>query len=355
MKWNMKYSGRQNKALILRTILLIYLFVVGLIQTRNWYSTVLNNKACSTKDSKLAEKYFSKAIKLNSTNPLIFANMGLFYMKSDSTISINIFRKGVKLSSPNLNRALYYFIQAQRINPNDSRFCLNLGFLYSMKGEDSKGISFLERTINLSNNNYASLCLGLIYERKGQLSNAKNLFVKSIASAPEIIESQFFRDLESRDSVFSNLILESAKKQLSINYLKTKDPLIQAKLGKVLLSLHDITKAKTLLNGVSKLMPNLNRPWLYLGYIAELEHDSVTAKRYYQKAQVLDETDSLSIFYYKNITNNNQPKSIKHNINAISSSQIGVIEFCNGVIYKSESYSFTNYFSEYFQPKYSIK
>lgn len=90
-------------------------------------------------------------------------------------------------------------------------------------------------------------------------------------------------------------IVADAEKQLETEFAQTKAIAVQARLGKIMMAEGRTNEARAIFEDVITQLPNMNRPYLYLGNIAEMQCDTAVAINYYETAQKLDEGDLLAI------------------------------------------------------------
>ena len=119
-------------------------------------------------------------------------------------------------------------------------------------------------------------------------------YEKAILLSPDIIESPFFQYFIKNKPDGANQILNNVQTWYESN---AKDnPIYQAKLAKIYLSRGAIKESEKLLLSVTQILPNMNRPWLYLGMIHETQEEREKAKECYKKANFLDSQDPMPCF-----------------------------------------------------------
>jgi len=132
-------------------------------------------------------------------------------------------------------------------------------------------------------------------------NDRRHRFAHAVYYSPDMLDSKWFFNLSEQDSIFAASIVSDAQTMLSDH---RNDPLLKARLAKVLLYQGKTDIAETLLSEVTINMPNLNRPWLMLGDIASNRNDTI-ALQYYKRAVQLYPTDALANkrigdWYYNN-------------------------------------------------------
>ncbi|VFB13568.1 tetratricopeptide repeat protein [Bacteroides heparinolyticus] len=239
-----------------------------------------NKVACNIKDENKAISICQQAININSSNPLYHANLGILYARQKD-----------------INNAIKHFQKACIQNPQDANFYFNMGLLYQMQRKVDKALMFLEKAKNIEPYNPMFLIfLGLLHENKGNIKEAKKMYVEAISHNPSILDSRFYSDLKLRNKLCSIIILKEAQEKLEQTTLH-ENPILLANLGKILQVRENLRKADSVLKKALLSLPNLNRPYLYLGQIASLRNDSLEAKKYYDKAVLLDPYDVSAIWH----------------------------------------------------------
>jgi tetratricopeptide (TPR) repeat protein len=286
-----------EKILIYLYSLIVSILIVGIVDVIILYANNDNKKACLELDPNKAIEDFHSAIKINPANPVYYINIGLLYGEIEKKLSIKNLINNNIIHSTNLNAAIFNFEKAYSLNPDDMCICHNLGLLYQSIGKNQDAEFYLKRAYSLSKENSMILInLGLLYENSNRMGEAIEAYSEAIVYSPEIIDSQFYTDLIRKNTSLSANILDK-----SITYLEKDtigdNPINLARLGKMYLAQENISDAEKLFHKVITQLPNLNRPWFYLGQIAFTKKDSILAKEYFSKAELLDPSDVLPILY----------------------------------------------------------
>lgn len=254
-----------------------------------------NKLACNMTNTYKAIQTLHQAIKVNAINPLYYANLGLLYVRINA-----------------IDSALVQFQKAYVLNSNDAGFCFNLGLLYQLQKDNKKSLEFIERAKAMEEYNVLFLVyLGLFYENCGNIEKAKSLYAEAISCDPSILDSSFYSELKQRDSLLTTNILDQSYRNLLCSNL-SEDPIQLAHLGKILEVKGNILIADSILKRSICLLPNLNRPYLYLGQIALLNKDSIKAKMYFEKAVLLDPYDMFALLYQSKMERSDNKKQVYH-------------------------------------------
>ena len=144
---------------------------------------------------------------------------------------------------------------------------------------------------------------GLLIESENP-SQAFEVYKKALLLSPDIVDSPFFNDLKKRDTIQSVLLLKSVYDELLKIQSVRQSSIIEAKIGKILLSLGKANQAYEILNHVSHIHPNLNRPWYHLGVIEGQKGHFESMLTMYKKSLFLAPFDHLPLAalagYYQN-------------------------------------------------------
>ena len=148
-----------------------------------------------TNQEKLADYYFQKALRTDSTNPIINNNYGQFlctiglykqglnYLEiavkryGDNTKVIALLNSGIcAKTSGDIELAISFIENALRISPNYSNAIIELSSLMIQKQDYQRAATLLSRFNKLSKPTSLSLYTGyLISKQKGQLNESKRL------------------------------------------------------------------------------------------------------------------------------------------------------------------------------------
>ena len=262
---------------------------------------IIAEKSCDLDSSKnklaLAESS-KQALFYNKHNPLYYLNTGCYYAQVDSIDSKIITRlvqdRSIELHY--MDSSYKYISEAYKMYPEEPIFALNFSLIELFKGNSNNSIKVLEPFINnTEDNNLELLCvLGLGYETIGKTESAINTYSLAVSHLPEIIRSDFFKELKYRDSLMAIKILDSAETILQREYYSTKDPMVSSRLGSLMFEIGDLDRAEYYLFEAVNDLPSLNRPWYYLGLIKQMNGDD-GAINYFVKSHYLDRTDMLPV------------------------------------------------------------
>ncbi len=197
-------------------------------------------------------------------------------------------------NSQPVEAAIGHYSKAVALNPDDI-FFHNLGWLYFMKQDNEKARNYFSMAVAADPNvALYHISLGLAAEKEQQLEQALEEFATAIRLSPDILDSDFFRSLNKRSPGMARAAASKAQQGLEAFFNKTHDIKIQARLAKIYLYNEQDQAAFRLLKEVTNKLPNLNRPYLYLGDIYAARKDTAKMLEYYYLGSTIDPTDFLA-------------------------------------------------------------
>ena len=212
-------------------------------------------------------------------NALSYATKGLNYGRA------------VEPKPDSVLQAIQNYQRACQLSPSDAMFHHNLGQLYLMRRQPDSALLHLSQAVRLEPNvALYQISLGSLIEDR-QAKEAFEYYKQAILLSPDIVDAPFFADLSARDSLRTQALLQEASQTLlqllSVRY----SPVLEAKNGKILLALGQPERAYEALTHVTQILPNLSRPWYYLGdykkssFLSPNDHLPLYALVHYHKAQ----------------------------------------------------------------------
>lgn len=298
----MNYLRFLNKSILAKCFLLLIVLMLGFFQLRNSYANRLNNRACKIGMGSSAISLLDQAIYLNRDNPLYFANLGLLYARMDSSITLNNLYSGNILHSGKLDTAIFYYHIAESLKNNDPLFCQNLALLYALRGNLKIAIENIERVADDTDDIWFLLISGFLFEKYDK-DKAEEFYIRAMSVSPDLFGSLLYSDLMLRDSVLGIEVKEKLFSYLKKSHSEIEDPLVMAKLAKILWNQGYKGEAEILWSKVTIMMPMWSKPWFYLGEIAEERKDTFNALSYYHKAESLNSFDSALSLSGKDLKN----------------------------------------------------
>ncbi|MDR1181367.1 MAG: O-antigen ligase family protein [Bacteroidales bacterium] len=208
-----------------------------------------------------------------------------------------------KTKRDTLEQAIQYYKKACLLSLSDALFQHNLGWLYWINQQPDSALYYLSKAVESEPN------VALYYISKGLITESKNPdeafenYKLAILLSPDIIDSPFFKDLKERNPVKTEELLLDASNELLQILSVCYTSVIEAKSGKILLSLSETERAYETFNHVTQIHPNLNRPWYYLGFIEQTKGNFDAMQVFYKKSLFLSPFDHLPLYafasYYK--------------------------------------------------------
>ena len=190
--------------------------------------------------------------------------------------------------------AISAYERAIELNPNDGCFNHNVGWLYSFLNDKQKALQFFMRAVEIDGaNGLYRGSLALFYEQSALSEDAERQYFLAVCLSPGVLDSRFFSDFNRRSPAGAERVVSESISYLEARVRQGGDSAFKAKLGKLYLYKNERGAAEMLKEATTKL-PNLSRPWLYLGKVYANQSNSEEAKRCYEKAAFLDATGFLA-------------------------------------------------------------
>ncbi|NOU16246.1 MAG: hypothetical protein HOO91_01625 [Bacteroidales bacterium] len=289
-------------------VVLMIIGIYGSIMSYKIYRAQTCNLKCIDEFNKgnneLAEYYNNKSIEYFPNNSEYMAHKGfLNYLKYKKEHNDSLLFRNTNGTDVNLITSRACYNKSFEINNKDDFYLFNLGILSFLTGDKELGLEEIDKAILVEPNiAIYHIVKGLILEKNGDSINSIfNEYTTALILSPELTDSYFYKDFRSRFPVESKQLIQKAIER--INKLQLSNPIIMAKLGKLHLANNDTVNANKFLLRVTQIMPNVNRPWLYLGDIGKAKQDTTNMKIYYERSAYLDYGDflpanSLANYYY---------------------------------------------------------
>ncbi|MDR0603088.1 MAG: O-antigen ligase family protein [Bacteroidales bacterium] len=188
-------------------------------------------------------------------------------------------------------------------NPKDFQLQHNLAIILILQEKFNDAYTILNQLVNQFPKNplYHITFSGLLYKTENVEASIKHIIL-AIKLSPAILDTQLFHEIMSKFKNIDSTVYNILKNDI-VTYPKIeKNPILLAQQAKILLYLGDTITAQSYLKKAVKQMPNLSRPWCYLGVIAFDKGDELSGKRYLTHSMVADPMDNISKFYWKKYT-----------------------------------------------------
>ncbi len=307
----------KSRFLLPRLFLPIFLFLMFIISGSFVVMYKISNKKNNAFIQEFKEgnygvalKSISEAIRFNPENPLLLANKGFL---------LNEILEQDNLSKPdNKENALAYYRKAVRHSPFDSYLQHNLAWLHSVCGKPDSAEYHQQKACELSANT-AMFHLGNCKPTAKELPHGLNWkrLQKAIRLSPDILDAELPKDLQAQFPDSLHKILDNLVESMLLKIKTDDSPVIKSRLAKIELHLGNTITAMKLFEVVVAQLPNLDRPWYYMGMIKLAQKDTTNFIKYLNRAILLDSRDYLytqalgdfhyqqnkerdAIYYYKN-------------------------------------------------------
>ncbi len=238
-------------------------------------------------DMPVAIKNINSVLKVENTNTQYLSSKAL-------TLSIinNVLwdSKLINMVSPysNIQRPIDLYKTCIKLSPNDDMYYHNLGWLYFVQDKSDSALLLFNLAQKIEPTIYLHyISIGLDYEYRKNIDKAFSEYSIALRISPDLTDSKFWKALKIRYPKQTDSILKIAITQLE-KATQNKNPIYLSRLAKLYISFNNFEKAKAILLCVTHNLPNLSRPWYYLGYIYELNNDSIKMTQCYKTSILLD-------------------------------------------------------------------
>ena len=291
------------------------IFIVGLLlvsaltflNARRTLMVFYNNKFVESyfnNDISKSIKLIDRALKISPSNIELNNHKALALTKNSFNIKISerfdhlLSVEGIKKDS--LHKALIYFQKMMVSEPLDDVLFHNMGWVYFALGNKEMSKYYFDKT--LEQNPYESMYYisSLLFKiHYSNFENVPDLLSKALMYSPNILESRFYYEFEKKYPELAIEAKQQAKNELTKRSELESNFILKARLARLLLN-ENPNEALKLLNEVTAALPNLNRPWIYLGYLNYTCGNTYETDEYFEKALFLNSRDYLTKLYCAN-------------------------------------------------------
>jgi tetratricopeptide (TPR) repeat protein len=192
--------------------------------------------------------------------------------------------------------SIFSFRKALELNPLDDGFYHNLGWLYILNKDVQQAEICFRKAIQIDSKiAIYHISLGLLEEKEYKKDGALEEYCTAVQKLPILLDAPFFSDLRKRMPAESQQIIMNSIHFMEKELQLSNSPTIAAKLAKLYLFRGQDQKSILLLERVTKELPGLSRPWLYLGDIYQSCNKYSEMIQCYQKAVFLDRYDIIPL------------------------------------------------------------
>lgn len=242
-----------------------------------------------------AYEYLNRIDINKSKNSLLLSTCGLVYERNaiDTLAEQLSFTDTHYKDSTLLQKSKDCYLRAINFNPYEDSFYHNIAWLYYYSGDIDSALINIERAINLvSNSSLYYVTKGMFLE-KFKPSQSFECYKDALKLSPDLIDAPFFNNLNQRKTVNTDSLTQITIKELHNYQNDNYSTIIQARIGKLLLSSGDTVAAKRVFKEVLVELPNLSRPWYYLGNINYKQNNKKEMLNCYNKSIFLNFDDYL--------------------------------------------------------------
>lgn len=263
------------------SVIWVAVFIAGCFIQRDIKYNEKCIQAIEAKDLKSAESFINHTSK---TAPYL-VNRSSVYLKQFQQTGNDFY---LDLAEENLKQAI-------RKNPKDFQLQHDLAIVLNKKGNTDESFDILNRLTNrFPKNPLYHVSLSQMFCSKQNIRKATDHLVQAILLSPGLLNSPAYINSVTCNEVPDSMIHAMLKYEVNQKNNRHNDPLLLARHARILLHLGDTLLSKSYLEKVTSQMPNLPRPWCYLGIIAFENKDSLTGQKYLKASLTIDPMDKTA-------------------------------------------------------------
>ena len=188
--------------------------------------------------------------------------------------------------------AIASYRKALELNPVDDLFYHNLGWLYVFIKDEKQAEFCFRQAIQIDSKIAVyHVSLGFLKEHEGKKDSDLIEYGRAVYQLPSLLDSPFFSKLKKRMPMESQQLVLNGTQILEKELQRSKNPIAAARLAKLYLFQGEKQRAISLLEQVTKELPSLSRPWLYLGDSYQSCYRDSAMIQCYRKSAFLDRFD----------------------------------------------------------------
>lgn len=245
----------------------------------------------------LARAAIEDAVRLDGRNALYVAARGLVNAEPLEQVPFSwpiedMSRRLSQEQRRSLQTAAADYELVVRLNSTDALAWHNLAWLRYCLGDHEGALAALRRSALLEPAEWTTqISLGLQLESGQRMTEAVSAYQQALMLNPQLVESQFFAELQQRHPRLAETIVSQALSTLQRDYTATQSPILAAKAGKLALFRGDAELAVADLQFATRQMPLLYRAWRNLGSAYALRGREAEARRCYDIARMINPLD----------------------------------------------------------------
>ncbi|MBK7872235.1 MAG: O-antigen ligase family protein [Saprospiraceae bacterium] len=303
-----RHTDQGNKIFTNKFYLLLWIVIIlafGFVfYKKNQFQRAANQanrciEAIENGDQNAAQTAIDQAIKIHPDIAPYYALRSLMILQNNDATDVN------------KNRAKEDLKKALQLNPYDSGYLFNLGWL-----ENSK--DYIEQALTLDPNHVELLIWdGFIQENQGDTLGAFAQYERAFRLYPELLDTPFYTYLLQNNKEKVNNLINKIEYDLQHEIDTAYSTVQAARLARILLAKDSTDAAKKLLDRIIIELPALNRPYYHLAMIARKEGDENKAIDLLEQSFFLDRNDLLVNLEFGNIFYQRQSENRGENTLAI--------------------------------------
>ncbi|MBP7462456.1 MAG: tetratricopeptide repeat protein [Candidatus Delongbacteria bacterium] len=224
----------------------------------------------ATGDLPAAWRWLEKAIGWNPRQALFYSDLALIrYGMVDPGVPFDKSRidslGGDRKADAGLHSIGDLYQTALVLNPEDDACHHNLAWIYRLMGDPERAEYHFKQAILIDPLvSIYPISLGMLYEKSGRAQDAVEAYSRAVRLSPDILDSPFFQELDDAYRQAIDSLVEIMIAELVVDQ---GDPIRLGRAAKLYYHFQCYDDAESLLTKITGLMPNLNRPWHWLGKI----------------------------------------------------------------------------------------
>jgi O-antigen ligase/Tfp pilus assembly protein PilF len=310
--YDIVFKTQNISSILKKSILILSSFFIGYIIYKNGKEIFIKTqnstflKENNFKATSLELTNIEKGLENSPNNIVLLHNKALLTAKNYLKINISADHPSlvsfIKTDTVSLKEIKTDLLQILKINPNDALALHNLSWIYYANDNEKKCHISIDKALKLRPYNSYYLISKLLFNLQYSNNTYKtsNILSKAIRYTPDILESIFFKEFSKTQPLIAYKAKKNAIDELREKTKTDSSLILKARLARLLLN-DNPAESENILKEVTKQLPNLNRPWMYLAYLNSKNlSDSITTEKLYEKSLQLNSNDYLPKIYYGN-------------------------------------------------------
>src|SRR5260221_3544887 len=197
-----------------------------------------------------------------------------------------------------ISEAIADYGRALELNSRDAVAHRNRAWLEHLIGDDyAAEKDWQEATAIDPETAVLRVSYGMFLEESGKVQAGREQIEVSIQLSPSIVDSPFSTRYRIRSQEAADTIVAHSLAEMERELRNRKDPILEARLGKLYVYSHNLPRSMQLLQDAARQLPNLPLVWFNLGEAYLSRGDTTRAMDCYRKANLIN--DSLASPYLR--------------------------------------------------------